>query len=211
MSAALRCAVLCCCVALRGLLCCFYSALQACAACANCQQFIWRSCLHNPQELVRSMRHTTHQACSSNLHSQFNHAFLCIAVIMADSAAGSLHNTLFVFFRGYKGRVVSSTDSDVRMELEAQYKTVTVKRGQLTGQESSAVPSGFGRPKANVPPWQMSSGRTPLHAGAATPLHGSATPLHPSAPPMHPSATPMHPGKLTPRTLLQLAHSAKPF
>lgn len=103
----------------------------------------------------------------------------------------------FGLFRGYKGRVVSSTDSDVRMELEAQYKTVTVKRGQLTGQESSAAPSSFGRPKANVPPWQMSSGRTPVHPGAATPLHGSATPLHPSATPMHPSATPLHPGKLT--------------
>ena len=127
---------------------------------------------------------------------------------MLDLATQTLCDPLFVFFRGYKGRVVSSTDSDVRMELEAQYKTVTVKRGQLTGQESSAAPSGFGRPKANVPPWQMSSGRTPLHAGAATPLHGSATPLHPSATPMHPSATPMHPGKLTSCSLLPLAPSA---
>ncbi|KAL3147827.1 hypothetical protein ABBQ32_002553 [Trebouxia sp. C0010 RCD-2024] len=101
-------------------------------------------------------------------------------------------------YRGYKGRVVSSTNSDVRMELEAQYKTVTVKREQLKGHESMAAPSGFGRPKANVAPWQMPSTRTPLHAGAATPLHGSATPLHPSATPMHPSATPMHPGAATP-------------
>lgn len=81
------------------------------------------------------------------------------------------------------------------MELEAQYKTVTVKREQLKGHESMAEPSSFGRPKANVAPWQMPSTRTPLHAGAATPLHGSATPLHPSATPMHPSATPMHPGR----------------
>ena len=81
------------------------------------------------------------------------------------------------------------------MELEAQYKTVTVKREQLKGHESMAAPSGFGRPKANVAPWQMPSTRTPLHAGAATPMHGSATPMHPSATPMHPSATPMHPGR----------------
>ena len=73
------------------------------------------------------------------------------------------------------------------MELEAQYKTVTVKREQLKGQEGMAAPSTFGRPKANIPPWQ--AGRTPLRAGAATPIYGSATPLHPSA-------TPIHPGRL---------------
>ena len=87
-------------------------------------------------------------------------------------------------YRGYRGRVVSSTNSDVRMELEAQYKTVTVKREQLKGQEGMAASSSFGRPRANVPPWQ--AGRTPLHPGAATPIHGSATPLHPSATPLHP-------------------------
>lgn len=108
---------------------------------------------------------------------------------------GCTHAKFSRCYRGYKGRVVSSTNSDVRMELEAQYKTVTVKREQLKGHESMAAPSGFGRPKANVAPWQMPSTRTPLHAGAATPLHGSATPLHPSATPMHPSATPMHPGR----------------
>ena len=29
--------------------------------------------------------------------------------------------------RGYRGRVVSATETTVRMELEAAYKTVTVK------------------------------------------------------------------------------------
>lgn len=133
-------------------------------------------------------------------------ACLCLQVITPHPAWPNTAfnpDISFLFcFRGYKGRVVSSTDSDVRMELEAQYKTVTVKRGQLTGQESSAAPASFGRPKANIPPWQMGSGRNPLQAGAATPLHGSATPLHPSATPMHPSATPMHPGKLTSCTLV---------
>ena len=33
--------------------------------------------------------------------------------------------------RGYKGRVVSATDSTVRIELEAAYKTVTVKVASL--------------------------------------------------------------------------------
>ena len=37
--------------------------------------------------------------------------------------------------RGYKGRVVSATESQVRMELEAQYKTVTVPRSQLRPNE----------------------------------------------------------------------------
>ena len=33
--------------------------------------------------------------------------------------------------RGYKGRVVNATETHVRMELEAQYKTVTVPRTVL--------------------------------------------------------------------------------
>ena len=35
--------------------------------------------------------------------------------------------------RGYRGRIVSATDTHVRMELEAAYKTVTVKLGDLRG------------------------------------------------------------------------------
>ena len=98
--------------------------------------------------------------------------------------------------RGYRGRVVSATDTDVRIELEAQYKTVTVKKEQLKGQEGTAAPSGGYPGAARAPaPWQggnrssSNAQRTPMHAG-------SATPMHPSATPMHPSATPMHPGKL---------------
>lgn len=33
--------------------------------------------------------------------------------------------------RGYRGRIVSATETHVRMELEAAYKTVTVKIGDL--------------------------------------------------------------------------------
>lgn len=93
--------------------------------------------------------------------------------------------------RGYRGRVVSATDTDVRMELEAQYKTVTVKKEQLKDAAGMAGPVGYAGAAAARPSW--GGGRTPMHPGA-TPLHPSATPLHPSATPLHPSATPMHPG-----------------
>lgn len=104
-------------------------------------------------------------------------------------------------YRGYRGRVVSATDTDVRMELEAQYKTVTVRKEQLKDEAGTAGPSGYAGAAAARPSW--GGGRTPLHPGA-TPLHPGATPLHPSATPLHPSATPMHPGKLANTSRLEL-------
>lgn len=83
---------------------------------------------------------------------------------------------------------MSATDTDVRMELEAQYKTVTVKKEQL---KDAAGPAGYAGAAAARPSW--GGGRTPMHPGA--------TPLHPSATPLHPSATPMHPGELVCRLL----------
>ncbi len=92
--------------------------------------------------------------------------------------------------RGYRGRVVSATDTDVRIELEAQYKTVTVKKEQLKGQEAAAGASGgYSAPARPPAPWTQTQRSMP------TPLHGSATP-------MHPSATPMHPGERPPQSLL---------
>lgn len=42
------------------------------------------------------------------------------------------------------------------------------------------------------------SGKTPMHAGAATPMHGSQTPMYGSKTPMYGSQTPMHDGSRTP-------------
>ncbi|KAK9820946.1 hypothetical protein WJX81_001276 [Elliptochloris bilobata] len=87
-------------------------------------------------------------------------------------------------FRGYTGRVVSTTESHVRLELEAQYKTVTVRRDQLPVEQGGQplprpAPSYAGLPGSQTP---GAATRTPLHV-TATPMHawGSATPLHPGA------------------------------
>lgn len=90
-------------------------------------------------------------------------------------------------YRGYRGRVVSATETDVRIELEAQYKTVTVKKEQLKGHEGAAAASSGAAPLRAAAPW-----------ATRTPLHPSQTPMHPSQTPMHPSQTPMHPGAATP-------------
>lgn len=93
--------------------------------------------------------------------------------------------------RGYTGRVVSATESHVRLELEAQYKTVTVRRDQLPVEQGGQpmprpAPSYAGLPGSQTP---GAAARTPLHV-TATPMHawGSQTPLHPSATPLHPGA-----------------------
>jgi len=78
---------------------------------------------------------------------------------------------------------VSATETDVRIELEAQYKTVTVKKEQLKGHEGTAVASSSAAPLRAAAPW-----------ATRTPMHPSQTPMHPSQTPMHPSQTPMHPG-----------------
>ena len=42
------------------------------------------------------------------------------------------------------------------------------------------------------------SGRTPMHAGSATPMHGSQTPMYGSKTPMYGSQTPLDDGSRTP-------------
>ena len=91
---------------------------------------------------------------------------------------------VFLDCRGYRGRVVSATETDVRIELEAQYKTVTVKKEQLKGHEGAAAASSGAAPLRAAAPW-----------ATRTPLHPSQTPMHPSQTPMHSSQTPMHPGE----------------
>lgn len=93
--------------------------------------------------------------------------------------------------RGYKGRVVNATDTHVRMELEAQYKTVTVPRTVLPMADGGVPESANRRPGFNLP-------RTPGYSAPQTPGYGAAnrTPMHAwgSRTPMHPGMTPSHPG-----------------
>ncbi len=66
--------------------------------------------------------------------------------------------------RGYKGRVVSATETHCRIELEAQYKTVTVKRSDLK-LEGDGAAAGNRTPSS---PWDTPT--TPMHPGAPSPL-----------------------------------------
>lgn len=115
-------------------------------------------------------------------------------------------------FRGMRGRVMSATPTHVRLELEAQMKTVTVDRSHLSqedgGRTEAAPRPGYGGyPSAPTP--MAAGGRTPMHPGIhATPMHYSshATPMHPGMTPGRESltktpaydpawaATPAHPG-----------------
>ncbi|PRW59844.1 transcription elongation factor SPT5-like protein 1 [Chlorella sorokiniana] len=116
-------------------------------------------------------------------------------------------------FRGMRGRVISATATHVRLELEAQMKTVTVDRSHLAmeegGRAEAAPRPGFAYPAANTP--MAAAGRTPMHPGVtATPMHyssmGQATPMHPGMTPGRETltktpaydpawaATPAHPG-----------------
>jgi hypothetical protein len=61
--------------------------------------------------------------------------------------------------RGYRGRVASATETHCRIELEAQYKTVTVKRSDLKLEGQNGV-SGSRTPSS---PWDAPI--TPAHPG----------------------------------------------
>ncbi|GAB4821977.1 hypothetical protein N2152v2_009023 [Parachlorella kessleri] len=91
-------------------------------------------------------------------------------------------------YRGMRGRVITASGTHVRLELEAQMKTVTVDRSHL------ALEDGGVRPEQQMqqrPQYGMPTA-TPMHAGGRTPHHPGimATPMHYN----NMMATPMHPG-----------------
>ena len=77
------------------------------------------------------------------------------------------------------------------MELEAQYKTVTVPRTVLPMADGGVPESANRPPGINIP-------RTPGYGAPQTPAYGAGnrTPMHAwgSRTPMHPGMTPSHPG-----------------
>jgi len=64
------------------------------------------------------------------------------------------------------------TDREVRIELEAQARTVTVRRDQIPPEDGGAP-----MPR-QVPSFAPSGGATPGHAGMRTPAYPTATPKH---------------------------------
>ncbi|KAI5680813.1 hypothetical protein M9H77_02040 [Catharanthus roseus] len=86
--------------------------------------------------------------------------------------------------KGCKGRVKEVKGNTLRVELEAQFRVVTVNRDQVTDDVTVSTPY---------------RGHSRFGPGAETPIHPSRTPLHPYMTPMRDSgATPIHDGMRTP-------------
>ena len=99
-------------------------------------------------------------------------------------------------YKGYVGRIIDVTDSTVRMELQAQARTITVNREHLDVPQVAASrdsflsrppPSGFDAPWARTPAHYP---QTPARAGGMTPMHGAMTPAREAA--WNPQQTPAH-------------------
>ena len=103
-------------------------------------------------------------------------------------------------YKSYRGKVVDANDRNVRVELEAQCKVVTVKHAHLSRNHQTVLRSNY-TPVAQGAfsmPATVQGGRGPfssMAAGARTPMHsgmgayGSQTPMHAGA---YGSQTPMH-------------------
>ena len=89
-------------------------------------------------------------------------------------------------YKGYRGKVVDATETTVRVELQAQQRTVTVNRDPEWDQRGpppggAPVGPGGGAPGApppfGAPPRPVSGMPTPS-GGAKTPTAYPATPAH---------------------------------
>lgn len=105
----------------------------------------------------------------------------------------SARSRLSAICRGYRGRITNATETHVRMELEAQYKTVTVPRTVLPMSDGGVPESVANNRRPYNPPTTpgYNAPQTPAYAmaGSQTPMHswgGSRTPRHPGMTPSHP-------------------------
>jgi transcription elongation factor SPT5 len=74
-------------------------------------------------------------------------------------------------YKGYVGIVLDATDAIVRLELEANEKTVTIARGHLDSRGADALGAGRAvQPAWGTTPSRDVYGRTPVHLGNATPM-----------------------------------------
>lgn len=96
-------------------------------------------------------------------------------------------------YRGMRGTIKSATPTHLRVELEAQYKTVTVDRQHVATEDGGIVAErpamGMGMGMQSM--YSAPGGRTPAHYFGAgpTPAHYTATPMHPSMTPGRDSVT----------------------
>lgn len=108
-------------------------------------------------------------------------------------------------YKGYKGKVVDATETTVRLELQAQSRTVTVQRSQLGGGGMTGPPPGMGAPMG-APPHSLGIGGSGGYGmGIRAPQVGSGGSQYGSQPmartPAHYPSTPAfggNPGSSTP-------------
>ena len=99
-------------------------------------------------------------------------------------------------YKGYVGRIVDVTDTIVRMELQAQARTITVNREHLDVPQVAPSRDSFFAPRATSgfdAPWSRTPAHypmTPAHGGGVTPMHGGMTPAREAA--WNPQQTPAH-------------------
>ncbi|KAI3902162.1 hypothetical protein MKW92_005688, partial [Papaver armeniacum] len=96
-----------------------------------------------------------------------------------DSFVGSMVKIRLGNYKGCSGRVVSRSGQLVRVELESQMKTITVKREEIS--VDAGVFTSFSEPPQRG-------------IGSETPMRGAQTPLHPYMTPMRDQGgeTPLH-------------------
>ncbi|RZC57663.1 hypothetical protein C5167_004957 [Papaver somniferum] len=102
-----------------------------------------------------------------------------------DNFVGSIVKIRLGNYKGCSGRVVSRNGQLVRVELESQMKTVTVKREEISV-DADVFTSSSEAPQQGI--------------GSQTPMHRAQTPLHPYMTPMRDQGgeTPVHSGMRTP-------------
>ncbi|KAI3897109.1 hypothetical protein MKW98_015805 [Papaver atlanticum] len=102
-----------------------------------------------------------------------------------DNFVGSIVKIRLGNYKGCSGRVVSRNGQLVRVELESQMKTVTVKREEISV-DAGVFTSFSETPRRGI--------------GSETPMHREQTPLHPYMTPMRDQGgeTPVHCGMRTP-------------
>ncbi|KAI3880861.1 hypothetical protein MKW92_026820 [Papaver armeniacum] len=102
-----------------------------------------------------------------------------------DNFVGSMVKIRLGNYKGCSGRVVSRNGQLVRVELESQMKTITVKREEISV-DAGVFTSFSETPQRGI--------------GSETPMRGAQTPLHPYMTPMRDQGgeTPLHIGMRTP-------------
>ena len=81
-------------------------------------------------------------------------------------------------YKGYKGKVVDATETTVRVELQAQARTVTVQRSQLVQPNTAGAPGGMAPPASAATYAGVASTPSAYGAQVRTPMNYPSTPAY---------------------------------